>query len=49
MPNVLISPHNSGGWTDGLRARQIAIFAENLRRFAGGEALENVVDVARGY
>ncbi len=49
MPNVLISPHNSGGWTPGLRARQLAIFVENLRRFAKGEALENVVDIARGY
>ena len=49
MQNVLISPHNSGGWTPGLRARQLAIFVENLRRFAAGEVLENVVNIARGY
>ena len=49
MPNVYISPHTSPGWTDGLRRRQLSLFAENLAYFARGEALESVVDIARGY
>lgn len=49
MPNVHIAPHNSSGWGPGLRARQKAIFLDNLGRFARGEALTNVVDITRGY
>jgi phosphoglycerate dehydrogenase-like enzyme len=49
MPNVHIAPHNSSGQTAGLEARQKALFIENLRRFASGEPLESVVDIARGY
>ncbi len=49
LPHVTISPHNSPGWTPGLRVRQKALFLENLRRFARGEPLENVVDIGRGY
>ncbi|MEO7715482.1 MAG: D-2-hydroxyacid dehydrogenase [Capsulimonas sp.] len=49
LHNVHIAPHNSSGWSPGLRERQRAIFLENLRRFAAGEPLENVVDIARGY
>jgi phosphoglycerate dehydrogenase-like enzyme len=49
LPNVLVSPHNSPGWTDGLRARQKDLFLDNLCRFAAGEPLAGVVDIARGY
>jgi phosphoglycerate dehydrogenase-like enzyme len=49
MPNVYISPHNSSGWTEGLKERQKSLFLENLRRFAAGEALDGIVDIARGY
>jgi len=49
MSNVLIAPHSSSGWSAGLHARQKTIFLENLKRFANDEALENVVDLARGY
>ncbi len=49
LPNVHIAPHNSPGWVPGLRARQKAIFLDNLGRFARGEALTNVVDITRGY
>ncbi len=49
MPNVYIAPHSSSGWTAGLRARQRALFLDNLGRFARGEALLGVVDIARGY
>ena len=49
FPNVHISPHNSPGWTPGLRERQKSLFLDNMRRFARGEPLEGVVDIARGY
>lgn len=49
LPNVYIAPHNSQGWTAGLRERQKALFLANLRRFASGEPLEGVVDAGRGY
>ncbi len=49
MPNVHIAPHNSPGWTAGLRERQKALFLSNLGRFSRGEPLENAVDIARGY
>lgn len=48
MPNVLVSPHMSGdtiGWQDDL----VHLFTDNLRRFAHGEPLRNVVDKQRGY
>lgn len=49
LPNVHIAPHNSPGWTAGLAERQKALFLENLRRFASGEPLQSVVDIAWGY
>lgn len=49
LPNVHIAPHNSPGWDPNLRARQRAIFLDNLARFTRGEALTNVVDITRGY
>lgn len=49
MPNVYIAPHNSPGWTAGLRERQKALFLANLGRFSRGEPLQNAVDIARGY
>lgn len=49
LPNVYVSPHTSPGWTTGLRARQIQLFLDNLRRFLSNEPLEGVVDIARGY
>ncbi len=47
MPNVIITPHISGravsnDWF-------VDLFAENLRRYATGEPLLNVVDSAAGY
>jgi phosphoglycerate dehydrogenase-like enzyme len=47
MDNVIITPHVSG--RDSNRARHMMVFEENLRRFAAGEALLNVVDPERGY
>lgn len=49
MPNVFIAPHNSPGWTAGLRERQKALFLSNLGRFSRGEPLENAVDIGQGY
>ena len=42
LPNVIMTPHNSG-WTDGMNARRWAEIADNLNRFARGDALINVV------
>ncbi|HLB22672.1 MAG TPA: D-2-hydroxyacid dehydrogenase [Dehalococcoidia bacterium] len=48
MENVIISPHISGG-TEIYNVRAVEIFAENLRRYLGGQPLRNIVDPARGY
>ncbi len=42
LPNVIISPHNSGS-SDGTTARVAEIFLDNLARFVSGEALRNEV------
>jgi phosphoglycerate dehydrogenase-like enzyme len=47
MDNVLITPH-SAGHSPHSGARMFALFKENLRRFAAGEPLTNVVDKAAG-
>jgi phosphoglycerate dehydrogenase-like enzyme len=47
-PNLIISPHMSGDYTD--MQRDIAdLFARNLEHFLRGEPLVNVVDKGRGY
>lgn len=48
MDDVVVSPHMSGdvaGWRD----RLVDLFLDNLRRFADGAPLRNVVDVRLGY
>ena len=47
MENVIITPHVSGSGSN--RARSDMLLKENLRRFAAGDALLNVVDPKRGY
>jgi phosphoglycerate dehydrogenase-like enzyme len=47
MENVLITPHSSGH-SPHSGARMFALFKENLRRFAAGEPLTNVVDKVAG-
>jgi D-2-hydroxyacid dehydrogenase (NADP+) len=42
MPNVIVTPHNSGD-TPGNRARASEIFLDNLGRFTRGEPLRNEV------
>ncbi|HQA69948.1 MAG TPA: D-2-hydroxyacid dehydrogenase [Aggregatilineales bacterium] len=48
LPNVILSPHISGV-TPHYDERATDLFAENLRRFAAGEPLLNVVSRQRGY
>lgn len=47
MDNVLITPHVAG--RGGNRVRHEILLMENLRRFAAGDALLNVVDPELGY
>jgi phosphoglycerate dehydrogenase-like enzyme len=47
-PNLAITPHNSGG-APIRQVRLIALVAENVRRYAAGLPLLNVVDKTRGY
>lgn len=47
MDNVMITPHVSA--SGGSRERHIVLLKENLRRFAVGEPLLNVVDPDQGY
>jgi phosphoglycerate dehydrogenase-like enzyme len=42
LPNVIVTPHNSG-WTSGMVRRRWDEVADNLNRFARGEPLINVV------
>jgi phosphoglycerate dehydrogenase-like enzyme len=42
LPNVIVTPHNSG-WTAGMVRRRWGEVAENLRRFAEGRPLINIV------
>jgi phosphoglycerate dehydrogenase-like enzyme len=48
LPNVIVTPHTS--WSSGrVLAGTVELFAENLRRYAAGEPLRNVVDPGAGY
>jgi phosphoglycerate dehydrogenase-like enzyme len=48
LPNVIVTPHTS--WSSGrVLDRSVELFCDNLRRFAAGEPLRNVVDPVAGY
>ena len=47
-PNMSISPHISGS-SPRTNARELEYFFDNLRRYAAGEPLVNVVDLEAGY
>ena len=50
LPNAVITPHVSGGWSlPETFERIVQISARNLTRFLKGEALENVIDRSTGY
>jgi phosphoglycerate dehydrogenase-like enzyme len=47
-PNLIITPHTS--WSSGrVLDRSIELFCDNLRRYAAGQTLLNIVDPGRGY
>lgn len=48
LPNVIITPHQAAA-SPRTMERTMALWAENLRRFAAGEPLRNPVDKQRGY
>jgi phosphoglycerate dehydrogenase-like enzyme len=45
FPNVIITPHTAG-YSPVIARRHLATLIENVRRFAAGEPLQNVVDKA---
>jgi phosphoglycerate dehydrogenase-like enzyme len=48
LPNVIVTPHTA--WSSGrVLDRSVELFCDNLRRFAGGQPLLNVVDPNAGY
>jgi phosphoglycerate dehydrogenase-like enzyme len=48
MPQVLITPHIAF-LTENVWQRHYEVFAANLKRFIGGQTLEDVIDKNRGY
>jgi phosphoglycerate dehydrogenase-like enzyme len=48
LPNVILTPHTSWSSTRVLD-RSVDLFCDNLRRYAAGEPLLNVVDPTAGY
>ena len=48
FPNAIITPHVAGR-SDKDRARMVGTITENIRRFADGKPLINVVDKQKGY
>jgi phosphoglycerate dehydrogenase-like enzyme len=48
LENVILTPHTA--WSSGrVLDRSVELFCDNLRRFAAGEPLLNVVDPSAGY
>jgi phosphoglycerate dehydrogenase-like enzyme len=48
FPNAIITPHVAGQ-SDLMPKRRLEIFKENIRRFAEGKPMLNVVDKVKGY
>jgi phosphoglycerate dehydrogenase-like enzyme len=48
FPNVILSPHVSGGMEDYM-LRAAELFCDNLRRYLDGKKLLNMVDRKKGY
>ncbi len=48
LENVILTPHYSG-WTPYYMDRVIAIFCENLKAYASGTPMPNLVDKRKGY
>jgi len=48
LPNVILTPHTS--WSSArVLDRSVDLFCDNLRRYAAGEPLRNIVDPGAGY
>ena len=48
LPNVIVTPHTA--WSSGrVLDRSMELFCDNLRRYAAGQPLLNIVDPAAGY
>ena len=48
LPNVIVTPHTA--WSSArVLDRSIGLFCDNLRRYAAGEVLRNIVDPGAGY
>ncbi|HEX5591641.1 MAG TPA: D-2-hydroxyacid dehydrogenase [Candidatus Limnocylindrales bacterium] len=48
LPNVIVTPHTS--WSSSrVLDRSVELFCDNLRRYAAGRPLRNVVDPGAGY
>ena len=48
LPNLILTPHTS--WSSArVVDRSVELFCTNLRRFAEGQPLVNVVDPSAGY
>ncbi len=48
LPNVIVTPHNTGGLND-YNDRATRFFCENLRRYLDGRPLESTIDPVKGY
>ena len=48
MQNVTISPH-AAGQMDGLKARQVELYRDNIERYLTGKPMRNLVDKKRGF
>ena len=48
MPNLILTPHSSGGFR-GFAGAVADLFIENLQRYLAGDGLLNLVDPDRGY
>ena len=48
LPNVIVTPHNTGGLND-YNDRATRFFCENLRRYLDGQPLESTIDPVKGY
>ena len=48
MQNVTISPH-AAGQMDGLKARQVELYRDNIERYLTGKPMRNLVDKKKGF
>ena len=49
LPNVFLTPHVAARDADNIPERQFEILLDNMRRFAAGKALRNIVDKTAWY